>query len=92
MRYYTLKEASSRKTDTSSHFERGETRKFLVAVMHADQGGSELQQVKLTPADIPGVDLSKPFEAHTMPALRWWLLCRGIRAPNSWKKAQLIGR
>ena len=42
--------------------------------------------VVLTPADIPGADLSEPLESHTMPALRWWLLCRGITAPASWKK------
>ena len=46
----------------------------------------------LTPADIPGADLSQPFESHTMPALRWWLLCRGICVPSTWKKKKLIDR
>ena len=41
--------------------------------------------VTLGPADIPGADLEQPFEMHAMPALRWWLLCRNIRAPSSWK-------
>ena len=48
--------------------------------------------VVLIPADIPRADLSEPLESHTMPALRWWLLCRGITAPASWKKKQLIDR
>lgn len=46
-------------------------------------------EVSLKPADIPGADLKEPFETHAMPALRWWLLCRGIRAPSSWKKQQV---
>ena len=47
--------------------------------------------ITLEPSDIPGAVLEEPFEAHAMPALRWWLLCRGIKAPVSWKK-QLITR
>ena len=46
----------------------------------------------LTPADIPGAEFSQPFESHTMPALRWWLLCRGISVPSTWKKKKLIDR
>ena len=49
-------------------------------------------EVTLEAADIPGADLNKPFETNAMPALRWWLLCRGIKAPSSWKKQQLIDR
>ena len=45
--------------------------------------------ITLEPSDIPGAALEEPFEAHTMPALRWWLLCRDIKAPVSSKK-QLI--
>ena len=52
---------------------------------------SSVQDMVLTPADIPGADLSQPFDSHTMPALRW-LLCRGISAPSSWKKKKLIDR
>ena len=47
---------------------------------------TDMQQVALSPADIPGADLSEPFDSHTMPELRWWLLCRGIIVPTSWKK------
>ena len=53
---------------------------------------STVIEVQLTPADIPGADLSEPYESHTIPALKWWLLCRGIKAPSSWKKNQLIQR
>ena len=42
--------------------------------------------VVLTPADIPRVDLSEPYEAHAIPGLKRWLLCRGIKAQTSWKK------
>ena len=42
--------------------------------------------VELTEDDIPGAALSEPLDSHTMPALKWWLLCRGIKVPSSWKK------
>ena len=48
--------------------------------------------VTLDPSDIPGAVLKEPYEAHAMPALRWWLLCRGIKVPVSWRKKQLIKR
>ena len=35
---------------------------------------TDIQQVTLSPADIPGADLSEPFNRHTVPDLRWWLL------------------
>ena len=38
-------------------------------------------EVTMEPTDIPGADLKEPFKTHAMPALRWWLLCRGIRVP-----------
>ena len=65
-----------------------------VKVMDAtssEASGSSFTAV-LCAADIPGAELSKPFDKHTVAALRWWLLCRGIKAPSSWKKAQLIER
>ena len=40
-------------------------------------------EVVLTENDIPGACLPEPFESHTIPQLRWWLLCRGIVAPRS---------
>ena len=45
---------------------------------------------ELTEKDIPGAVLNEPLENATVHALRWWLLCRGIQRPSSWKKAQLI--
>ena len=38
---------------------------------------TDMQQVTLSPADIPGADLSEPFNRPSVPDLRWWLLCRG---------------
>ena len=49
-------------------------------------------EIKLTTDDIPGSELSTPFSKHTAAALRWWLLCRGIKVPTSWNKSQLISR
>ena len=47
-------------------------------------------EVVLTPSDIPGADLKEPFQAHTIPALRWWLQCRGISVSASSKKEFII--
>ncbi|KAL5505774.1 hypothetical protein EMCRGX_G007270 [Ephydatia muelleri] len=49
-------------------------------------------EVTLTEDDIPGAKLSKPYNKHTISALRWWLLCRGIEAPTPWKKQQILDR
>ena len=48
--------------------------------------------VSLSAADIPGAYLSEPYETHAVPALRWWLLCRGLKVPTGWRKHQLIDR
>lgn len=53
---------------------------------------SQAVSVQLTETDIPGAALKEPMEQHTIPELAWWLLCRGIRAPASWKKQQLVAR
>ena len=53
---------------------------------------SQAAAVELTESDIPGALLSEPIESHTIPQLRWWLLCRGLKVPTSWKKQQLIAR
>lgn len=47
---------------------------------------------ELTEKDIPGAILNEPLENATIPELKWWLLCRGIQAPSSWRKAKLIER
>ena len=46
----------------------------------------------LSPEDIPGAVLSQPYAKHTAAALRWWLLCRGVKVPSSLKKQQLVER
>ena len=53
--------------------ENGENRPNRTGVM-----ATNTVEVTLEPADIPVADLKEPFEMHAMPALRWWLLCRGI--------------
>ena len=45
--------------------------------------------IELTESDVPGAHLSEPFASHTVPELRWWLLCRDIAVPTSWKKQKL---
>ena len=51
-----------------------------------------MAEVTLTPDDIPGAVLSEPYERHTVSALRWWLLCRGIKPPTSSRKQELVDR
>lgn len=48
--------------------------------------------IKLTEDDIPGAALTEPLESHTVVALKWWLLCRDIKVPTSWKKSRIIAR
>ena len=61
----------------------------IYAIMAAQPA---VEDIELTPSDIPGASLSEPFEAHTLPALRWWLKCRGdVAVPTSWK-AKVIAR
>ena len=46
----------------------------------------------LTEQDIPGAALNELLGQHTMPELRWWLLCHGIQVTASLRKNQLIKR
>ena len=57
-----------------------------------DEPSSSQVTMTLTDEDIPGAKLQEPLENHAIPALQWWLLCRGIKTPSNWKKAQLIER
>ena len=52
---------------------------------------NEGEPIDPTEADIPGAK-SGPMDAHTMAQLRWWLLCCGIKALNSWNKKKLVSR
>ena len=42
--------------------------------------------------DVDGAAVEEPLDTRTIPQLRWWLLCHGIEAPSSDKKATLIER
>ena len=55
-------------------------------------GGLSESTLCLVEEDIPGASLTEPFESYTVTELSWWLLCRGIGAPKSWKKAQVLSR
>ena len=49
--------------------------------------------VELEESDIDGATLEEPLETHTVPKLRWWLVCHGqddVR--SSERKAELIAR
>ena len=49
-------------------------------------------QIFLSPENIPGAVLAEPYTKYTAAALRWWLLCRGVKIPSSLKKQQLVDR
>ena len=51
-----------------------------------------IPDVELTPTDIPGAELLEPLEKHTVPALKWWMMCRGCAVPSSLKKSDLISK
>ena len=42
--------------------------------------------------DIPGAMLNEPFNKHTIPELRWWLLRKRVTVQTSLKKAEIIQR
>ena len=60
--------------------------------MNKDTVDAGQSSVKLNEADIPGAHLDEPFEAHNIAALRWWLLCHGIKLTTSLRKHQIIAR
>ena len=41
--------------------------------------------VELTESDIPGASLNEQLDRHTIPELKWWLLCRGVTVSSSIK-------
>ena len=47
-------------------------------------------EAELTEDDIPGAALADPLESHTVPALKWWLLCHEIKVPSSWKTSTKV--
>ena len=58
----------------------------------AQDQARDCEEVSLNAEDIPGAVLTDPLDKHKIPSLRWWLLCRGITAPHSLKKKELIDR
>ena len=64
----------------------------IMATNEAITGRNEPETIRLTEDDIPGAKLTGPMDSHTMVELKWWLLCRGVKVPNSWNKTQLISR
>ena len=90
MQYYSSVSNWWKKNNCSSCSGCGDIERYTDPVkMSAQEGRCGLHVVKLTAPDIPGAGLSEPFEAHAIPALRWWLLCRGIAAPQLSKVAEL---
>ena len=52
--------------------------------------GEVVTIVELTDVDIPGAHLEEPLDLHNVAALRWWLVCRGIKASSTLRKHELI--
>ena len=50
--------------------------------------GASQQVVQLTEVDVPGALLEEPMDKHSIPALKRWLLCRGMS--SSVRKRQLL--
>ena len=46
----------------------------------------------LTEQDIPGAALNEPLDQHTMPELRWWLLCHWIQMTVSFSQYRRYSR
>ena len=51
--------------------------------------GPSQQVVQLTEVDVPGALLEELIGKHSIPALKRWLLCRGIEMSSSVRKEQL---
>ena len=63
-----------------------------MASNEAITSGNDGDMIELIEDDIPGAKLTGAVDGYTMSELKWWLLCRGVKAPNSWNKKQLILR
>ena len=46
--------------------------------------------VTLMTADIPGALLNEPLEAHAVSALKWWLLCRGVKSMATYDRYEAV--
>jgi photosystem II stability/assembly factor-like uncharacterized protein len=54
--------------------------------MNLSSSGDTCSTAELSENDIPGASLTEPLEAHNVAALKWWLLCRGIKVKSSSRK------
>ena len=52
-------------------------RPMLAMAVESTGAPSGQLTVELTEDDIPGAALHEPLDSHTVPALKWWLVCRG---------------
>ena len=68
------------------------TNEAIMASNEAITSWNEGDMVELTEHDISGARLTGAKDGYMMSELKWWLLCRGVKAPNSWNKKQLISR
>ena len=50
--------------------------------------GDVAQTLELTDADIPGAHLEEPLDSHKVAALRWSLVCRGIKPSSYFEEAR----
>ena len=75
-----------------SYYKRFEGRSSLLVSTWQNYTACMTMSVELTEEDVPGAALKEPLESHTVHALKWWLLCRGEKAPTSCKKAQYVSR
>ena len=58
--------------------------------MNLSSSGDTCSTAELSENDIPGASLTEPLEAHNVAALKWWLLCRGIKVKSSSRKKEII--
>ena len=68
------------------------TNEAIMASNKAITSWNEGDMVELTEHGIPGTRLTGAKDEYTMSELKWWLLCCGMKALNSWNKKQLISR
>ena len=62
------------------------TNEAIMASNEAITSSNQGEMVELTEHDIPGARLTGAKDGYMMPKLKWWLLCRGVKVPNSWNK------
>lgn len=64
---------------------------FIISALKMEASSSQ-QVVQLTKVDVPGALLEEPMDKHSIPALKRWLLCRGIEMASSVCKGQLLDK